>query len=57
MKIAQLRDVLEAFAHLHAGNGAVDKSEALRRFGSALKPHDKRTVKAFVKTTRAKVSD
>lgn len=56
MKIAQLRDVLEKFARLHAANGAGETSSALRKFSKALQQHDNKTVKSFVKTTRARTS-
>ncbi len=52
MKIAQLRDVLDKFADLYADSGAKSKGKAVASLAAALAQHDKKTVKAFVKSTR-----
>ena len=51
MNIDQLREVLSKFADLYARNSDPSRSDGLKRLASALEPHDKKTVKSFVKAT------
>ena len=51
MKIDQLRNVLGRFADLHEHNTSAEAGKNLRLLADALSGHDKKTVKAFVKST------